>query len=57
MNIDDKRLAIKTMCETYEDCVDGCPLWTHAARCHAAATNEEIERNYKRMKEAEHANR
>ena len=53
MTIDEKREAIKTMCESYEDCINGCPLWKHARSCHASATEEEIERNYKRMKEAE----
>lgn len=57
MTIDDKRMAIKAVCDTYEDCLDGCPLWGRASRCHAAATDKEIERNYKRIKEAEHANR
>ncbi len=53
MTIDDKRIAIKAVCDKYEDCLDGCPLWARTARCHAAATDEEIERNYKRIKEAE----
>lgn len=52
MTIDDKREAIRNVCKSYEDCLDGCPLWKHASRCHAAATDEEIERNYERIKEA-----
>lgn len=49
MNIDDKRLAIKEKCHSYEDCIDGCPLWKHSDRCYTEATDEEIERNYARM--------
>ncbi len=55
MNIDDKRVAVKNLCASYEDCLDGCPLFRNADRCYAAATDEEIERNYRRMKEAEYA--
>lgn len=53
MNIDDKRAAIKTVCDSYEDCLDGCPLWKHARSCHVSATDEEIERNYERIKEVD----
>ena len=49
MTIDDKREAIRSKCQSYEDCLDGCPLWARAARCHAEATDEEVERNYNWM--------
>jgi hypothetical protein len=57
MTIDDKREAIKQMCHSYVACFDGCPLWESVKgsriRCHVQASDEEIERNYNIMMEAE----
>ena len=56
MNVDDKREALIMMCSSYEDCIDGCPIWDHIKatdiRCVVEATDAEIERNYNIMMEA-----
>lgn len=57
MTIDDKREAIKSMCKSYDACLDGCPLWKQFQgsdfKCSDDSTDEEIERNYEIMMEAE----
>lgn len=57
MTIDDKREALKQMCRSYDACFEGCPLWEHVSgtniHCHEEASDEEVERNYEIMMEAE----
>ena len=49
MTIDDKREAIREKCHSFEDCIDGCPLFKSANRCYTVASDEEINRNYNLM--------
>lgn len=57
MTIDDKREALSEMCRSHDACFEGCPLWESvkgsSIRCHEQASDEEIERNYEIMMEAE----
>ena len=57
MTIDEKREAIKNLCKSYDACLDGCPLWKQFKgfpfQCGDSETDEEIERNYNIMMEAE----
>ena len=57
MTIDDKREALKQMCRSYDACFEGCPLWEHVSgtniHCREEASDEEVERNYEIMMEAE----
>ena len=49
MTVNEKRHYIATICHSREDCY-GCPLHVPTVRqCWSAATDEEIEQNYRLM--------